>query len=371
MTAYRMQPYTGDDWHALTQTLPERHFLQSWQWAEIKCAYGWEKLPLVWHDAQGVLVAAAMVLRRSIKFAGLPLCILYAPKAPLLAGQTPLLLQQVLHDLQCFARQQKAIFIKIDPDIQLGTGVPGTPTAQADEAGDAFVALLQQTGWQYASDQIQFKNTVMIDLEGSEEAILARMKQKTRYNIRLAQRHGVTVRAGCANDLQALYAMYAATAVRDDFVIRAPAYYLDVWRTFMQAGMCQPLIAEVDGEMIAAVIIFIDGSIARYVYGMSTEKQREKMPNYLLQWEAMRYSKQSGCHYYDMWGAPDEFNEQDSMWRVFRFKEGFGGFVLRTPGAYDYPARPFLYQLYTKILPRVLNFMRRRGKAETRKRIIG
>jgi len=89
------------------------------------------------------------------------------------------------------------------------------------------------------------------------------------------------------------------------------------------------------------------------------------MPNYLLQWEAMKRAKVRGCSLYDLWGAPDEFNEADSMWGVFRFKEGLGGEVVRTLGAWDYPARAFWYWTYTRIIPRVLDVMRRRGRART------
>ena len=91
------------------------------------------------------------------------------------------------------------------------------------------------------------------------------------------------------------------------------------------------------------------------------------MPNHLLQWEAIRLSKDLGCESYDMWGAPDVFDESDSMWGVYRFKDGFNGITARHLGAWDFPARPLLYKLYTNFLPRILDIMRRRGKQATRK----
>ena len=97
------------------------------------------------------------------------------------------------------------------------------------------------------------------------------------------------------------------------------------------------------------------------MFGMSTENSRDLMPNYLLQWEAMRQAKQLGCHTYDMWGAPEIFDESDSMWGVYRFKEGFNGIVTRTLGAWDYTTRPWLYRRYTETLPKLLNLLRRRG----------
>ncbi|HEX9019228.1 MAG TPA: peptidoglycan bridge formation glycyltransferase FemA/FemB family protein, partial [Anaerolineaceae bacterium] len=221
----------------------------------------------------------------------------------------------------------------------------------------------------FSQDQVQFRNTVWLDLSGEESDWLARMKQKARYNLRLAQRKGVQVRYGGLDDLAMLYHMYAETSLRDGFVIRGEAYYQAVWRAFMQRGMAVPLVAEVEGEPIAGIFLFYFGGRAWYLYGMSREKHRDKMPNYLLQWEAMRYARASGCTQYDLWGAPDVFDESDSMWGVFRFKEGLGGQVLRTAGAWDYPARPIAYLLYTRVLPRLLDIMRRRGRARTRQEV--
>jgi len=185
----------------------------------------------------------------------------------------------------------------------------------------------------------------------------------------LAQRKGVIVRPGSQADLDLLYHMYAETSVRDGFVIRDQAYYRSVWGGFIQEHMAEPLIAEVEGQPVAAVIIFRFAAKAWYLYGMSRDLYRETMPNFLLQWEAMRRAKAAGCKTYDLWGAPDEFNESDPLWGVYRFKEGLAGDVVRTLGAWDYPAQPLLYKIYTQLLPRVLNIMRRRGKARTRQEI--
>ena len=122
------------------------------------------------------------------------------------------------------------------------------------EAGIAFQSRLRGRGWVYSESQIQFRNTVLIDLRRSEMEMLEQMKQKTRYNIRLAEKKGVHVRAGTLADLPALYRMYAATSVRDGFVIRNETYYRTVWQAFMEAGpvgtspWAEPLIAEVEGN---------------------------------------------------------------------------------------------------------------------------
>jgi lipid II:glycine glycyltransferase (peptidoglycan interpeptide bridge formation enzyme) len=118
---------------------------------------------------------------------------------------------------------------------------------------------------------------------------------------------------------------------------------------------------------VAGVVIFRFAGRAWYMQGMSGLAHREKMPNYLLQWEAIHRAKAAGCRIYDLWGAPDEFSEHDSMWGVYRFKEGLGGQVVRHIGAWDLPVQPLAYKIYTQTLPRLLDVMRRKGKQRTRR----
>jgi lipid II:glycine glycyltransferase (peptidoglycan interpeptide bridge formation enzyme) len=402
-------------WNSLISNLPNPHFLQTYEWGQVKSKYGWSPVYLVWDD-QGKMMeerdlnnlssfdfhpsAAALILKRQILSNGFAarLCILYSPKGPLLDWSNEPLRNRVLNDLQSFAKKQGAIFLKMDPDIILGTGIPSSEEDVIDQEGQAVKSVLKRRGWAYSSDQIQFRNTVLLDLTLSEEEILARMKQKTRYNIRLAEKKGVTLRVGTQEDLPILYRMYAETSVRDGFVIRDEGYYQTVWRTFMtnaqspvstlsssnspitnyreaspgdQFPFTEPLIAEVNHEPVAAIFVFYFAGHAYYVYGMSRDVHREKMPSYLLQWEAMKRAKAKGCTVYDLWGAPEVFDESDSMWGVYRFKEGLGGQVVRTLGAWDFAPSPLWYKIYSEIIPHVLDVMRSRGKARTRQSLGG
>jgi peptidoglycan pentaglycine glycine transferase (the first glycine) len=373
-----MIPFTGSpqSWNELIASLPLAHLLQTWEWSQVKVKYGWQAMPFIWQEAQGKPVAAAMLLKRSIPVSGFAkkMCVLYVPKGPLMNWDNAALRIRVLSDLQAFAKRQGAIFVKVDPDVSLGTGVPRTEEAVEFNSGQVTGSELTRQGWKFSQDQIQFRNTVLIDLAPSEDEMLARMKQKTRYNVRLAQKKGVTVRVGTVDDLPLLYRMYAETSVRDGFLIREEGYYQTVWRNFMSIPLStfglqpfsEPLIAEVDGEAVGAVSMFYFAGQAIYLFGMSRDEHREKMPNYLLQWEAMRRAKMLGCRVYNLWGAPNEFDEHDELWGVFRFKEGLGGYVLRTIGAWDFTPNPMLYKMYTEVLPRLMDIMRARGKSKTR-----
>jgi lipid II:glycine glycyltransferase (peptidoglycan interpeptide bridge formation enzyme) len=228
-------------------------------------------------------------------------------------------------------------------------------------------------GWRFSADQVQFKNTLVIDLRHPEDRLLENMKPKTRYNIRLAEKKGVSIRAGTSADVSLLYRMFAQTSARDGFVIRDEAYYQGLWRGFLATGprtaespWCEPLVAEVDGSVVAGIIIFYFGKRAYYLYGMSTGVHRERMPNHLLQWEAIRRAKANGCEAYDLWGAPDNFRESDRLWGVYRFKEGFGGQVVVTLGAWDFPPRILWYTLYGVVASRFSAWSRLKGNRRTR-----
>ncbi len=377
---------TDNIWNQLVSKLPNPHFLQTYEWGQVKAKYGWTPYYAVWTDDGKFqistnyqfpftdhCIAAALILKKQILSRGFAarLSILYAPKGPLLDWDNTALRTRVLNDLQAYARKQGAIFLKIDPDIVLGRGVPDSEGDVTENNGQAARSELTRRGWVYSSDQIQFQNTVLIELSASEEEMLARMKPKTRYNVRLAEKKGVTIRTGTVDDLPMLYKMYAETSVRDGFVIRDEDYYMTVWKLFMQSTVhgqpsTVPLIAEVDNQPVAAIFLFMFAGRAYYVYGMSRNLHREKMPTYLLQWEAMKYAKANGCSAYDLWGAPEVFAESDSMWGVYRFKEGLGGEVIRTLGAYDFAPNQLWYKLYAEVMPRVLDVMRSRGKEKTK-----
>jgi len=381
----------GRVWNNLISDLPNPHFLHTYEWGQVKTKYGWSPLYAVWTDDEKFrvfkekdpwsttayhCVAAALILKRQILRNGFAarLSILYSPKGPLLDWTNEPLRNRVLNDLQSLAREQGAIFLKMDPDVILGTGIPLSAQNVIESSGQTVLSELKRRGWRYSSDQIQFSNTVLIDLSPSAEDLLARMKQKTRYNIRLAERKGVTLRTGTTKDLKMLYEMYAETSIRDGFVIRDEAYYKTVWQTFManvQLPRAELLISEVNAEPVAAIFLFYFAGRAYYVYGMSRNLHREKMPTYLLQWEAIKRAKANGCDVYDLWGAPDVFDGSDSMWNVYRFKEGLGGNVVRTLGAWDFAPNPLWYKLYSEVIPRVLDVMRSRGKARTKQSLGG
>ncbi len=211
---------TAEEWRDVLAQLPEPHILQSWEWGEVKGQTGWHARRYALTDGAG-MAAFQLLWRQPI--AGVPLRMAYLPKGPLLEWANLDLLDSTLDAIEREARLLKCIYVKIDPDVRTDT-----------TTGHLLLHALERRGWRYSADQIQFKNTACSDLTVGEDALLAQMKQKWRYNVRLAEKRGVTVRPGSEIDFGAFYALYGETGARDGFLIRPYDYYAGAWRTFLR-----------------------------------------------------------------------------------------------------------------------------------------
>ncbi len=344
-------------WRRQLAALPEPHVLQSWEWGEIKGQTEWRAERYALRTPAGI-AALQLLWRQPLPYA--PARVAYAPKGPVLDWTNLDLVDAALEAVETQARKLGCIFVKIDPDVRDDT-----------TAGRLVLHALERRGWRYSADQIQFKNTACSDLRGGEEGLLAGMKSKWRYNVRLAEKRGITVRLGTAADLPAFYDLYAETGQRDGFLIRPFEYYRTTWATMLdaQADAANPaggalLLAEHADEPtpVAGLFLMRYGARAWYFYGASSERRRRDMPNYLLQWEALRWALAQGCTVYDWWGAPTQLDDPaDGMQGVWQFKQGFGADFQPHIGAWDFVVSPLGYRLYSEAMPRVLGWMRRRG----------
>jgi peptidoglycan pentaglycine glycine transferase (the first glycine) len=296
---------TQTQWESFIAEHPQTHLLQTPAWGELKAEFGWQV------DRVQVEASGAQVLFRKLPF-GFSLA--YIPKGPI-GPFTPELLQEL--DELCVEKRAFALKIELD---------------------------------QHADNQEKF---FLLDLHEDEETILARMNQKTRYNIRLATRKGVTARPW--KKLDQFGQMIQETAIRDSFGAHVPSYYKRAYELFYPAGTCECFVAEFDGNPLAAIMVFLHGNRAWYFYGASTNKERNRMPTYLLQWEAIQWAKDRACTKYDLWGVPDYdletleerfLKEKGGLWGVYRFKRGFGGELVRSIGAWDRVYNQAIYSLY-------------------------
>lgn len=323
-------PRDQSAWDERIAAAPDGHLLQSWAWGELKACFGWR----VQRIAVGA--ACAQILYRSLP-GGLG-TLAYIPKGPAAHDESEL---HFLDEIDSLARREGAICLKIEPNL---------------EDDPRHVQTLQQWGFRLSPQQVQPRRTIVVDLDGEPDAILQRMKQKTRYNIGLAERRGITIRAGDETDLPAFYRLMDETAQRDGFGIHSREYYDMAHRLLASTGKGCLLLAEYEGQLLAASAVFAFGGAACYMYGATSNEHRNRMPAYALQWAAMLWAREQGCRTYDLWGVPDEDEEtleanfterSDGLWGVYRFKRGYGGRLVRTVGAWDRVYAPIRYRLYT------------------------
>jgi peptidoglycan pentaglycine glycine transferase (the first glycine) len=342
------QDYTDDDaeWDAFVAGHPHGSILQTDGWARLKNRFGWSS-QRVWLRREGQLVAGAQLLFRSVALGILKVA--YMPHGPLVDWQDEEQVTVLFNQIDQAMYQRGASILKMEPFIW-----------QEEPDARQWQELCRQYGLLVDTDTIQPPRTVVIDLRPSEEEILMAMKQKTRYNIRLAERKGVTVRTGTAEDLPIFNRLIQITARRDDFGVHQPDYYRAAYELFVPDNAAL-LLAEYEGQPLAGVMVFACGPKAAYLYGASGDEERQRMPGYAVQWAAMQWAKAQGCTSYDMWGVPDapeaelENNflaRQDGLWSVYRFKRGFGGDLKRTVGPAD--------RIYNKLVHRLYRWYRSR-----------
>ena len=321
---------TLTDWNHFLSQHPNAHLLQTGEWGELKSAFGWKPVRIITGN-----VGVQILFRR------LPLgfTIGYIPRIAV-SFQLSAIGGQLWREIDSVCKQNRAIFTKIEPDLWEG---------QTLETWDLELRT--------SPHNIQPPRTIIVDIKGSEAEILSRMKQKTRYNIRLAEKKGINVRAW--NDMDAFYQMMLVTGGRDSFGVHSLEYYKRAYELLHPGRMAEILVAEYQDKPLAALFVARNGNRAYYLYGASTDEERNRMPTYLLQWEAMKWAKARGCEEYDLWGVPDENeaileanfeNRHDGLWGVYRFKRGFGGELKRAAQAMDRVYNPLLYWAYLRFI---------------------
>jgi lipid II:glycine glycyltransferase (peptidoglycan interpeptide bridge formation enzyme) len=201
-----------------------------------------------------------------------------------------------------------------------------------------------------AGADMQPPATVLVDIRPGEDEILAAMKTKTRYNIRLASKKGVEVAEGGDSDFDGWYQLYRQTSARDRIAIHAPSYYRGLFERARaypgRAPAVKLLLARHEGELLAGNIVLLWRKTGIYLTGASSNEKRNLMPTYALQWEAIRMARAAGCETYDLYGIPPARDPGHSMHGLYQFKTGFSERVLERWGSWDVPCRPVLSGAY-------------------------
>ena len=321
-------------WEEFVAAQPFAQYPQSWIWGEFGQSQGKEVRRFAL--TKGGAWQAAIQLERRMRRFGMGYW--FAPRGPVFSSaipkdQRPQVMMKLCELLvERKELRRKTLFWRFEPMSDL-----------ADPEGLVPLSF-QRTG------SLNPASTITLDLTQSEEQLLAKMHEKTRYNIRVAHKHGVVVRtASSVGDMDIFLRLMDETAARDGFVQHSSKYLVDTFRFLEARGMATIRIAEHDKVPLAAQMEITYGDTTTYLYGASSSESRKFMAPYALHWSAITDAKKRGFSLYDFWGANPEFQGAyyyKASWDgITRFKRGFGGDQRDLVGTWDLPFNRVIYSL--------------------------
>lgn len=325
-------------WDRFIQADPWNAFPQAWAWGEFQVTRGKTVVRLALVDDRGKWLVAGQAIwypkRYGTGYWFFPRGPIFAPH--ILEPREPFCL--FLEELLKMQLPHKGLFFRVEPPLTL-------------EEGRGMMPLRMQR-----THAVEPASTILVDLAETEEELLAAMHPKTRYNIRVAERHGVTVRSGASEaDLKLFLRLTAETAERDKFVSHDDAYLRATFEALAPTGFVRLRFAEWQGKCLAANMEISFGETVTYLHGSSSSEDRQVMAPYLLHWEALKAAKKEGAALYDLYGTNPRLQSsvyyKPSWEGITRFKRGWGGKEVDLMGTWDLPVNKLLYYLaFPKLL---------------------
>ncbi len=310
-----------DEWDLFVSKEKHNHILQLSAFGDLKAEFGWKVNRLGLVDENKNIVIGAQILEQTINKEYMA----YIPMGPIPRQYEHW--GSFLNDIENYY-STKCSFIRWEPGIFINNDNPD----------------FSQFGYKISKTTIQPPNTILINLSGTEEDLLARMNQGTRRKIKLCQKNNVEIYNGTEEDLNVFCELMDTTADRKEFHGRDHEYYKLAYKLFKDGGYVDLLMAKHEKDILAGIMVFSVGKMSYYLYGASGNLKRNMMASYGLQWEAMIWARRHGCDFYDLWGIPDQpFDvlekgfqvRSDGLWGVYGFKRGFGGETVRSVGTWD------------------------------------
>ena len=309
------------------------NFQQSLEWVRVKDS--WKNEVILAEDEQGNIIGSLSVLIRKIPIFG---NLMYSSRGPVCDIHDEKVLEQLTEGAKQLAKKYHAFVLKIEPDIK------------SDD--QEFRKIVTKLGYRIKDDakdfseEIQPRYVFRLDIKGkTEDEIFAGFHQKTRYNIRLAIKKGVTVKEGTKEDLKDFHKIMVETGARDGFIIRPLEYFEKMYDALAPEHM-KVLMAYYEGKPISGVIPIMYGNKTWYLYGASSNEYRNVMPNYLLQWEMIKLAIARKNDIYDLRGVSGVVDESHPQYGLYRFKKGFGAEFTEFLGEIYIPFKPVWYKLY-------------------------
>ena len=324
------------DYQAYTDFLCKNercNFQQSLEWAKVK--QSWKNEIVLAEDDDGNIIGSVSILIRKIPIFGY---LMYSSRGPVCDIHDKNVLEQLTEGAKAIAKKYNAFVFSIEPDIK------------SDDK--EFRDLITKLGYKIKDDAKNFREEIQpryvfrLDLRNkTEDEILKNFHQKTRYNIKVATKKGVTIKEGTKEDLKDFHDIMVTTGQRDGFIIRSLSYFEKMYDELAPNHM-KVLMAYYDNKPIAGIIPIMYGNKTWYLYGASSNEHRNLMPNYLLQWTMIKEAIKNGSDMYDFRGVSGVVDETHPQYGLYRFKKGFGAEFTEFIGEVYLDFKPLRYKLY-------------------------
>lgn len=330
-----MQEKELEEYEEFVKNHPKGHFAQSLKWAELKKE--WKHEIVTVRDENGKIQAAMLLLIRKIPV--FKNTIIYSPRGPVCDVHDEKLLSELIKKAEEVVKKNKGFLLQLDPDV---------PNNDME-----FKKIVKNNGFNVIekltnlNKVLQPRIVFRLNLKNkTEDEIFKEFHSKTRYNIRLAMKKGVTIRVGNREDIAEFEKLMEITGKRDNFPIRTKEYFEEIYDVLGKDNV-RFLFAEYEGKPIAAVLDFLYGDKVWYMYGASSNEYRNLMSTYLLQWEGIKWALENKCNYYDFRGicAIDENTKNEGL---YRFKKGFNPDLIEFTEIYKV-YNHFIYFMYDKV----------------------
>ena len=309
------------------------NFQQSLEWAKVKSF--WKNEIIIAEDANGNITGSLSILIRKMPVFGY---LMYSSRGPVCDIHDEETLSQLTEGAKQLAKKYKAMVLKVEPDIK--------------SEDKEFREIVEKLGYKIKDDAKNFREEIQpryvfrLDIKGkTEDEVFSNFHSKTRYNIRLATKKGVTVKEGTKEDLKDFHRIMVETGARDGFIIRPLEYFEKMYDELAPEHM-KVLMAYYEGKPISGVIPIMYGNKTWYLYGASSNEYRNVMPNYLLQWEMIKMAIARNQDMFDLRGVSGVVDENHPQYGLYRFKKGFGAEFTEFIGEIYIPFKPLKYKLY-------------------------
>ena len=309
------------------------NFQQSLEWGNVKTS--WKKEVILSEDKDGKIRGSLCVWIRKIPIFG---NIMYSARGPVCDLYDEEIIKDLVEGSNLLAKKYKAFVLRVEPDV-----------LKSDEE---FRKIILKNGFKIKDDSKDFKDEIQprfvfrLNLKGkTEDQIFAELHQKTRYNVRLATKKGVVIKEGTREDLKDFHNIMIETGERDNFIIRSLEYFEKMYDEMVPNHM-KLLMAYHEDKPIAGIIPIMYGNKVWYLYGASSNKHRNLMPNYLLQWTMIQEAIKRGADMYDFRGVSGVVDESHPQYGLYRFKKGFNADFTEFIGEIFIPYKPLVYKMY-------------------------